>query len=68
VIITYDEVPIENWYISGEQSREQRDFGIPSICMQHKEIWKMTTDTKRSTEIQRLSAGDLKWRLELYQK
>jgi len=38
VIITYDEVPIENWYISGEQSREQRDFGIPSICMQHKEI------------------------------
>jgi 4-oxalocrotonate tautomerase len=38
VIITYDERPCENWYITGEQSRERRDFGIPRMCMQHKEI------------------------------
>ena len=38
VIITYDERPSKNWYISREQSRERRDFGIPRMCMQHKEI------------------------------
>jgi 4-oxalocrotonate tautomerase len=38
VIVTYDERSSENWYISGEQSRERRDFGIPRTCMQHKEI------------------------------
>ncbi|MFL6418094.1 MAG: 4-oxalocrotonate tautomerase family protein [Nitrososphaeraceae archaeon] len=37
-IITYDERPCENWHITGEQSRERRDFGIPRMCMQHKEI------------------------------
>ena len=38
VIITYDQRPNENWYISGNLSRERRDFGIPRMCMQHKEI------------------------------
>lgn len=38
VIITYDKRPSENWYISGEQSRERRDFGITRMCTQHKEI------------------------------
>ena len=38
VIITYDQRPSENWYFSGEQSRERRDFGIPRMCIQHKEI------------------------------
>ncbi|HZC49555.1 MAG TPA: tautomerase family protein [Nitrososphaeraceae archaeon] len=38
VTITYDQRPSENWYFSGEQSRERRDFGIPRMCIQHKEI------------------------------
>jgi 4-oxalocrotonate tautomerase len=38
VIITYDKRPSENWYISGEQSRERPNFGITRMCTQHKEI------------------------------
>jgi 4-oxalocrotonate tautomerase len=38
VTITYDQRPSENWYFSGELSHERRDFEIPRMCIQYKEI------------------------------
>jgi 4-oxalocrotonate tautomerase len=38
VTITYDKRPSENWYFSGEQSRERRNFGFPRTCIHYKEI------------------------------
>jgi 4-oxalocrotonate tautomerase len=38
LIITSDQRPTENYYISVEQSRERRNFGISRMCMQHKEV------------------------------
>jgi phenylpyruvate tautomerase PptA (4-oxalocrotonate tautomerase family) len=38
VTITYDQRSSENWYFSEEQSYERRDFGIPSMCIQQKDI------------------------------
>jgi 4-oxalocrotonate tautomerase len=38
LIITYDQRPSENWYISEKQSCERVGFEISRMWMQHKEI------------------------------